>query len=278
MNKYLYEIIDDYKSSVLESDKIETFNKFCSAIWECDNIRSVYSKSIKYTVKKNLLNTDMGQVFDKWSEVSYKGFKSMSQDTAWYSLIRQKINNIYTMYFDKEVILKQDYMRLLNYPKRLYYQWINDGLKTSAQEVSNEIDTAMAKAIELKQVYQKQKIAMNWEAYQQVINEMLRNIFNTCKLIESYEINHHSNNLYDFINEDNFYVSYICTSLEFEIMKWQKKYYGVRRGRNISYKRCKMCGCLIENTGNKKIYCTDCAAKREKERKRKNAHKYRVAK
>ena len=44
---------------------------------------------MKFNVQKDLLNTDIGKTFDIWSEVEYKGYKAMSKDTDWCSLIRQ---------------------------------------------------------------------------------------------------------------------------------------------------------------------------------------------
>ncbi|WP_300957842.1 hypothetical protein, partial [Phocaeicola sartorii] len=41
-------------------------------------------------------------------------YKSMTKDENWCPMIRQKINNIYTRYFDKEVILSKEYMDLLS--------------------------------------------------------------------------------------------------------------------------------------------------------------------
>ena len=77
------------------------------------------------------------------------------------------------------------------------------------------------------------------------------------------------------LSNDNFYIRYICKSLDGEMLKWQKKYYGLQRGRNKQYKRCKDCGDLIENTGNKKTYCVKCAKKRKKESNRKSDKLYK---
>ena len=39
---------------------------------------------------------------------------------------------------------------------------------------------------------------------------------------------------------------------------WEKQYYGLKRGRNIKYKRCNKCGRMIEKTNNRVIYCKEC--------------------
>ena len=201
----------------------------------------------------------------------------MTQDTDWCSLIRQKINNLYTKYFDKEVILNADYMALLGAPKKIYYRWIN-GEKINANELTDTIESSIYQATELKSVYQKQKMCLTWDEYKEVIESFLKRIFNNCELIEDYEARNLSNNLlYDFYNEDKSYVKYICDSLEFYMLNYQKEYYGLKRGRNKQYKHCKQCGALIENCHNRVQYCYDCKRIMELERykkynKKRNTH------
>lgn len=216
-----------------------------------------------------MLESELGQIFNTWSEVEYTGYKAMSNDTDWSSLIRQKINNLYTRYFDAEVVLNKDYMALLKTPYNLYYRWIK-GVEFNPDELTNTIEDAIFKATALKSVYQKQKMNLSWNDYKKVIEEFLRRTFDNCKLIEDYENeNLTTKYIYNFITEDNFYTSYICKSIEGEMLKWQKKYYGLHRGRNKQYKRCKECGALIEKSHNRIQYCNDCKRKSELERYRK---------
>lgn len=275
IDKYLYEIIDDYKNTDSTEEKTEIFKDFCSSIWSNKNKRRIYTKSIKFKVRSDLLESEIGQIFNTWSEVEYTGYKSMTKDTDWCSLIRQKINNLYTRYFDDEVILNRDYMNLLKTPYNLYYRWIK-GTEMNPDELTTIIDDAINEAIELKSTYQKQKMKMSWSEYKNLIEEFLLKIFNNCKLIDNYENENLTDKyIYNFITEDNFYISYICKSLESYMLNYQKEYYNLKRGRNKEYKRCKECGALIEKTGNKKSYCDECAKNRERERKRKIAYKYR---
>lgn len=257
IDKYLYEIIEDYKSTDSDKEKIDIFSSFCSSIWSSRNKRQVYIKAIRYSVRRELLKTDVGMVFDMWSEVTYKGYKSMTRETDWCSLIRQKVNNLYTRYFDREVILNRDYMYLLNTPKRLYYQWIN-GAEIHSGELTSTIDKAMNAAGNLKLQYQKQKMELSWEDYKRNIEDIFQKIFCNCRLIGDYEDRAMLNNMYDFINEDHFYIRYFCRYLENEMKQWQKKYYGVRSHKK--YTRCKICGRLIEKTNNRILYCRECSA------------------
>lgn len=273
IDNYLYEIIYDYQNADSEEERKDIFHSFCTFIWTSENKRRVYTKTIRYTVRKDLSDTDIGQVFETWSSVEYKGYKSMSGKTDWCSLIRQKINNLYTRYFDKEVIVKSDYIDLLKTPKRLYYQWIN-GLETDAGELTAIIDDAIDNAEKLKNTYQKQKINLAWNDYKKIIEGFLLKIFSNCKMIEDYEDQSQLSHIYDFINEDNFYISYFCKSLEGEMKKWQKQYYNIREHKN--YRRCMICGRLIEKTNNRILYCKDCAAAVNREKSRNNIRKKRM--
>lgn len=254
-DSFLYEIIEDYKEAKTEEEKDEIFNSFCSFIWSSDNKRRIYKKSIKFNIRKDLLNTDLGQVFNAWSDVEYTYYKSMTKDENWHSIIRQKVNNIYTRYFDKEVILGKEYMDLLKIPKKLYYQWIS-GIDMDAGTVTEIIDDAMDNAEKVKSRLQQEKMSLPWNEYKKVIGGFLKRCFDNCKLIGEYEDKTKIITMLNFLTEDNFYVGYICKSLEGEILKWQKQYYNIRDHKK--YCRCKQCGSIIEKTNNRILYCKQC--------------------
>lgn len=269
IDKYLYEIIDDYKSTNSEEEKNKIINSFFSSIWGNKNKRRTYIKTIKFKVRSDLLESEIGQIFNTWSEVEYVGYKAMTNDTDWCSLIRQKINNIYTRYFDEDVVLKKDYMDLLKTPKNLYYRWIK-GFEINSEELTDIIESSIYKAIELKSAYRKQKMKLSWDEYKNVVEGFLQRAIDNCKLIEEYEINNlTSKYIYDFISEDNFYIRYICKSLEGEMLKWQKQYYGVSRNKKSKYERCRECGRLIEIKSKNDFstkYCNECKEQKKLEK------------
>ena len=267
-DSFLYEIIEDYKESKTEEEKDEIFRSFCSSIWSSDNKRRIYKKSVRFNVRKDLLQTELGQVFDTWSDIEYTYYKSMTKDENWRFIIRQKVNNIYTRYFDKEVILGKEYMSLLKVPKKLYYQWIS-GIDMETATVTGIIDDAIDNAEKVKLRLQKEKMSLSWNEYKKFVEDFLMRCFNNCRLIAEYEDNTKINTRLDFLTEDHFYVSYICRTLEGYFKNYQKEYYGVRRGHGNIYSRCKQCGSVIEKTGNRRLYCNQCARERELKRYKK---------
>lgn len=283
--KYLYEIIEDYKKSSSITIKKLLFQKFCDAIWNCGNEREIKKSKIHYTVCSAMKDTKIGKLFSQYQDVYYNSYRSMCyKDKTWSRLLRQKINNLYTKYCDENVILQRDYIRLLHVPKNLYYKYlinecfnqnvenkIYDEEDEEIEDIRQQIEKALLETEKLFEKYKKHKIcSLSWKEYQCLIEDFLQKAFDNCVLIDEYEKEHnYKSDIYDFHNEDNFYIKYFCKTLEGEMSKWQKKHYNVRRGKNIKYKRCKECGALIENTGNRKMYCLSCAQKREKERKKK---------
>lgn len=265
---FLYEVIEDYKEAENNEVKDEIFNSFCSSLWASDNKRRTYIKTIHFKVRKDLLDTELGRVFDTWSGIEYRYYKSMTKDENWCAIIRQKINNIYTRYFDKEVILNKEYMDLLKKPKLMYFDWLS-GTEMDANTVTDIIDNAIDESEKLKQRFQMEKMTLSWNEYKKVVEGFLRRCFDNCKLIEEYENKTQIINNYDFITEDNFYVKYINRSLNAYFQNYQKDYYSVKRGHNNKYSRCKRCGGIIEKTGNKRLYCDNCRKQNDLERYKK---------
>lgn len=275
MNNYLYEIIEDYKCANTESEKEQIFQSFCKSVWSCDNKRHTYAKTIHFKVKRELSDTETGKIFREWSTIKYTGYKSKSEKNDWCSLIRQKINNIYTKYFDEEVILNRDYIDLLKTPKNLYYSWVN-GTDIQACDALRIINDAIANAGKLKAVYRKQKINLSWNEYQQIIEQILLKTFNNCKLIEEYETKGTFINFCDFVNEDNFYISYFCKYLENEMKQWQKKYYKISNHKRC--RRCIDCNKLFELHSYNQKRCVDCQKSFTRARKTMLQRQYRVEK
>ena len=271
-DKYLYEIVEDYKETMSSEEKDELFNEFCSVLWQSKNKRRTYVKTIKFKVRDDLLNTDVGKIFDAWSIVEYNGYKAMSADNNWYDLIRQKINNLYTRYFDADIILNKQYMDLLKTPKNLYYRWTK-GYDVDIDNLECNIDEAISNAKVIKETCRKQKMQLSWNEYKNLVEKFLRKIFDSCVTINEYENKYGVSNYLlfnEFSTEDNFYIKYICKSLDYYMRNYQKQYYNLKRGRNKRYKRCKECGALIEATNNRVMYCKECAIKINREKTKNN--------
>lgn len=255
---YLYELIEDYKDSTSQEEKNKLFHSFCSSIWSSNNKKRIYNKTINFKVRKDLLDTELGQIFNTWSEISYKYYKSITNDENWCSLIRQKINNIYIRYFDKEVIVAKEYIDLIKTPKRLYYEWVS-GTTMEANTVTDLIDSSINKSEKVKQQLQLEKMTLSWDDYKQVIESFLHKCFENCILIEEYEEKESISSRLNFLTEDHFYVKYINKCLDGEIKKWQKQYYGIKRRHKERYARCCNCHKLYPKTNNNQKYCIKCA-------------------
>ena len=83
-------------------------------------------------------------------------------------------------------------------------------------------------------------------------------------MIEDYEKDSKYCGIYDFMNEDNFYIKYFCDRLEGNMKDYQKHYYGLKYSSRNKYKRCECCGKMIEIKNKKDFstkYCDGCKRK-----------------
>ncbi len=255
---FLYEIIEDYKNEEAPEEKKKIVDSLCALIWSSANKRRLCKKSVRFHIPEKLADTDTGRVFTAWSEVEYTGYKSMTKDENWHSILRQKVNNIYTRYFDWEVILDKKYMDLLKTPKRLYYEWIS-GMDMEPATLTDLIDDAMDMAAKEKVRLQKEKMDLSWHDYKITVNGFIKKCLDNCKLIEEYEDSSLLTTRLDLLTEDHFYTAYFCKTLEQYFRNYQKQYYGLRRGHQNRYTRCIQCGALIEKTNNRIRYCRTCS-------------------
>lgn len=267
-NKYLYEILEDYQFAETNQERDEIFASFCASIWTNANKRKVIKKNIRFRVKKELLSTELGKIFDAWSEVPYTSYRSMTKETDYASLIRQKINNLYTNLFDGEVCLKREYMDSIRLPKTLYLQWIK-GEEMEPDDVTAAIDDAIAASLMIKEQSAKQKMKLSWKDYKELTEQYFQKLFQHYINIDDYEdksMLHVDTALWA---EDNYCIRYFCQGLDGYFKNYQKRYYGLPQTTRFGYSRCQSCQNLFEKKHNRQIYCPLCSEIRRKGRYKK---------
>lgn len=271
-DKYLYEILDDYKDATTDKEKDEIISSFMKLIWGSKNKRKIYKKDLRFSVPTSQLDNKIGQIFNMYSEVSYMSYKSMSKETDFISLIRQKINNIYTNLCDGDVCLKKEYMDLIKQPKQLYYRWKN-GEVYDADTLLLQLEGMVVKSVSVKEKFAKQKMNIEWNTYKTLITPYFKRMFNNYIPLEKFEDKNLLTLDIDTWNEDNFAVAYLCKGLDGYMRMYIKQYFGVRQHKNYSY--CLSCGKLFEKHNNKHKYCTICSKEKiqEYDRQRKSVNR-----
>jgi hypothetical protein len=271
--KYLYEILDDYKDTVNDKEKEEIIKAFMKLIWASKNKRNTYLKDIRFSVSKSLLDTDIGKIFNTYSEISYTAYKSMTKDTDFISLIRQKTNNLYTNLCDGDVCLKKEYMDLIKQPKQMYYRW-RSGEECDAATLTSSIENILEKADQVKEKYCKQKMNISWNDYKKLIVPYFKRMFDNFIPLDQFEDKSKFILDTDLWTEDNFAVSYLCKGLDGYMRNYQKEYYGIARGRNMNLVYCE-CGRRYNKKTNNQKYCPTCQKKIQQEKTNIRVKKYR---
>jgi len=280
-DKYMYEILDDYKNKTNDDIKNDIFKAFCTAIWESKNKRRAYKKDIKFNVRSDLINTEIGQIFNTWTIITYMGYKPRTTDTDFVSLIRQKVNNIYTNMFDSRVILKKEYMDLIKIPKNLYYRWTK-GDNFIVEELTKTIDNAFNNSILIKEKFAKEKMNLSWNEYKKLVEKYFRKMFDNFIPLDEYEKENEMVLSIDTWCEDNYCIKYFCKGLNGYFKNYQKEYYGLyvpSIGKDkIVLKRCKNCGCLFRPRNNKQKYCNGCKTEVDRNKAKERMKKLRSSK
>lgn len=279
-NYYMYEILEDYQTAVDSKEQEEIFAAFCALIWNSPNERIHSEKFFTFHVPARLAATETGQIFAEYSSLSCPVCTSVTKETDFASLIRQKANNIYTNLFDKEVCTKKDYLDCLRLPGKLYHQWAkslsgkhSDWIMTP-KELSRTLEEAMEHASSLRETYRRQKMDASWEEYCQITEGFFRRLFQNYRPLDDYCSRKQPENLLPDLHtetwhEDHFCISYFCNGLNGYFKNYQKKYYGLSNAssqRNVQYSRCP-CGNLFrQNKQHNRRLCDTC---REQARLRK---------
>lgn len=256
---FLYNVIDDYQAAESDQEREEIFNDFCNKIWTCENQGRKYQREIKFTIQKQLLETEIGKIFNAWSVIPYMYFRATykSRHEKYYIYIRQKINNLYFKYFDPDIVIDSHYFNFLKTPKNLYFNWIQHPELTK-EEITKRIDEAMDKAVTYKKNIRARKIDMPFSEYKELINGYLK------KCLENYDADYEKTHISQckrkksdgLENFDNPIVYYFCNSIEGYIINYQKEYFGLPR--NKKYGVCKNCGKLFVKNDYRKLLCSDC--------------------
>ncbi|MBR0596957.1 hypothetical protein [Sinanaerobacter chloroacetimidivorans] len=253
--KYLYEILEDYQFS---DHKEEIFEAFINSLWECPNKRLTITKYIKFRVLPELSPCDTGRIFQNYQSIPYRSYRNSTTEKNYVDLIRQKINNLYSIRCDPDICTEKEYMNLLKTPKRLYYLWRKGEEIPSANELSEHISHCMEEAECIRKLSAKSKLKLSWSEYQELISEFLCKIFDNYIPLEAFEKKEELYLDVDIWLEDHFIIRYICKSLDGYMSNYIKNYYGIRRGRNVKIQRCSCGGLFLQNKKNNRFKCNLC--------------------
>ncbi len=151
-------------------------------------------------------------------------------------------------------------------PERMHYVEMDD-TKLNAVALSSMLQETINRAGQLRAAYQKQKISVSWMAYKAIMESFFQKILKNCRPVDLCGDTTFWN-MYDFINEDNYYTKYFCKSLTTYMRNYQKSYYGLKRTKKRKYRYCTECGGLFEikNTNDRSAkYCNKCRIKKRQE-------------
>ena len=275
---YLEQLLEEYQESDNKEVKEEIFKQFIERLWRSKYRLTKYKKKYQFKINEKALNyrDDLIELFKKYQDIECdfvkSSFRKVSIEPIDY--IRIRINNLYAIYFDKEVYYDKEYYEFLGTAKKEYYATV-DKLKkgdlVSADDIEEKIKSSLKQAEFIKNKNINRKLELKWSEYKKLINEFLRKIFDNYITIEEYESKYgwELKVSVDGWNEDHFVVRYFCKSLSGYMRDFKREMLGFRKTDKL--KTCKICGRLFKVTGRNHHMCVDCKFIKEKENNKRYA-------
>lgn len=263
----LTEMLEDYKdgNDDLKKDILIEFRK---KLWNSKCKFRKYIKKYSFIIDEDIIHrTDLKELLNQYNSIGYKVNKSIYKSKMnSIDYIKVHINNLYGVKFDNETYLNKQYYDYLLTPKKEYFKIINfikqggDESEINIDNIKKIIEDNLNKAKKERMRSINRKCNLKWIDYKKIINKYIERIFNNFIPLEEYEDNDNweiDDVLIDGWNEDNYIISYICTSLSGYIKTYCRKIQGINQRKK--YKFCDNCGKPIEKINNKIKYCKQCA-------------------
>lgn len=262
----IFDIVEDYNDpSTTAEEKDIIFEELKNRIWKCGNYRTTVKKKITYKICNKIASMpEYTEIFSKYTEMEYTSYRHTSKRVGWENLIRQKINNIYSFNFDKNIMTDKRYKDLMYLPKHLYYDVV-EGADYTPEYIQQKIDNGLSEANKLLIKNRNSKITLAWKEYIVIVNNYLRRILDNCQTEFDYDQTHPRDNYFEREwNADKLYVKYFCKSLEcyFRNFKYEISGLSVPSSRTKNnYKTCQKCGKLFIVNSNSQKFCKNCISK-----------------
>ena len=278
---FLWELIEDYKSTDDQKEKDEIFRKQCDILWNESGDVGRGFKTVEYIVPNKYLDTPVGKVFYKYEKIKYPTIRKETDSKKWNYLLRQKINNLYAKYIDKGVCETVQYIYLVNTPRRLFFQFIKnpEAFPYTEDQLEKEIHDALYQSEYVRAKNIQKKPGTPAGEWYRLCEGWMRRCFENCILLDDWDSS--QDDVYEAESEDNFYISYISKSLEGYVKNYLIEYKGLKRQRNTySLTYCALCGSPFYQKvrTNRKTYCEECRKVAERARKRKYYYLHHVRK
>lgn len=273
-DKFLYEVLEDYQDEESNDEKDNIFQAFMKALWSSSNTRRVYKKDFSFSIPQKILNSNIGKIFYAHSSITFMTYKSKSSDQDYINLIRQKINNMYTLLCDDRVCIAPEYMSAIKYPKQLYHRFLKTPHTFDPLSLTKLLDDNIANLPIIKEKYINRKLHLTWTEYQALIETYLQRCFINYRPLDENESAQEFRYDIDFITEDNYCVRYLCKSISGYMRNFQKEYYSIHRCRDMHLTYCR-CGSLFDKRSNRQCCCPACQKEITKAKTRLRVQKHR---
>lgn len=259
---FLYEVFEGFIEAA-DGEKIQIHKSLCEQIWRVPNKREIKKCFISFAVNDGLLgNKNISETFLKYNKIPYMSYRGTTNNqNSWY-LLRQKINNLYSVMCDENICLNKEYFNCLKTARKIYFECINNEHVGNPAEIEKTIQKALDDSTEIKSLCALQKMKLTWSQYKKIINSFLWKCLCNYKPLSENEDSSKIILCVDYWIEDNYVLSYLGKCLSGYLKNYEKEVYSKTSRKNSrdkrQYKRCSRCGKLFLSASSRKKLCAAC--------------------
>lgn len=241
-------VIDDYQSAGNEK-RPEILDAFM------DKLQTTYPLDVQHMTVNVSFRIDsripknLADILRPYSNIHYKHVNTKCASNDPYSILKQKLLNIYARRCDKEVSFQSSYHEAMRTPKKMYYRILR-GIDISEDELRSELQN-ISGISEQRELDAAWKIDMTVPEFMLFVKNKLRSIFENYHPPGADAIPLES----DFVDEDRYAISYIGRCMDYYAIAEVKHDLGLRE--HGIYKLCPKCRNGIVDISDHK-YCIKC--------------------
>ena len=258
-NRYIYEYMEDYQIAETEADKKRAVMNFCAHLWESEPGRRAQVQTEEFDPEE-IQDSNVREIFREYSKTVYWQAITKTKSISSMEILKQRINNLYTIFCDRTLCLERGYLAGLMYPLKLFKQYTRSPDKYSAPEIARLLKESSDKTDRIFRENTGRKMDMTWPAFKRFVEDRMVVIFQNYQE-PGWDFSGRMV-LSDFINTDHYLISYISSSLTGYLKNERLEFHGIRRGHN--YEPCHHCGIGFVEIDSPGAHCIRCAQKKIK--------------
>lgn len=155
---FLYEVLEDHHDELSEKSRINIWQALCKrAMGHTKRARN--RDDLRYVFRTRQATGRTCRRSRQHCRIPYLVARTSTTEKDGWSLLRQKVNNLYSRYCNADIITSREYRDAVFAVKSLYFAWRSGEIFLTVDELKNKIAEVKQKAEVIRQTGRPRKDA-----------------------------------------------------------------------------------------------------------------------